>query len=48
MKNNLISLKEDPIKLFAKWFKEAKNKEINDAKKLRGVFVGLHKTASKL
>ena len=30
MKNNLISLKEDPIKLFAKWFKDAKNKEIND------------------
>ena len=29
--NNLISLNEDPINLFAKWYEEAKNTEVNDS-----------------
>ena len=28
--NNLISLNEDPIDLFAKWYEEAKKNEVND------------------
>ena len=28
--NNLISLNEDPINLFAKWYEEAKKTEVND------------------
>ena len=28
--NNLISLNEDPINLFAKWYEEAKKNEVND------------------
>ena len=28
--NNLISLNEDPIDLFAKWYEEAKKTEVND------------------
>ena len=28
--NNLVSLKEDPIDLFTKWYEEAKKNEVND------------------
>ena len=28
--NNLISLNDDPINLFSKWYEEAKKTEVND------------------